>query len=158
MGITEDIIDNKMYLFTYGMNTSSHIMKRHNRCIPVGPAVLEGYHLVFQYHASIESGGEMHGVLWEINDETLACIDVQEGYPEYYDRFEVPVLLGDSKYTAIVYQMNKERVSPPLHIMGAYPTPQYLAHIYDGYVEFNLPLTQILKALIASPQPHPVKE
>lgn len=144
--------DNTFLYFAYGMNTCSRIMDRHDVCIPVGTATLNGYHLVFKYHASIMPGGTMQGVLWRINEDTLASIDVQEGYPKYYDRTIVIVECNGKKYEAYTYLMNVHHKPTSLSILGPLPSIEYLRHIFEGYKEFGIPLSQLHDALVTVPE------
>ncbi len=133
----------KHYYFSYGMNTDPAAMGYESHCTPIGAAKLEGYHLEFSYFATIEPGGSMMGVLWEIDSETLRQLDSREGYPHFYDRRVVNVFHETETYGAIVYFMTDRysgnvREQPPQH---------YVDRLTTGYTEFGIPLTQIEEAL-----------
>ena len=140
------------YYFAYGMNTCPHIMDRHKVCIAVGPALLENYHLVFRYHVSIDLGGKVHGVLWEINDDTLASLDIQEGYPRHYNRMSVKIKCNGEVFTAITYIMNGDNLHTSFALLGPLPSEEYLRHMYNGYKAFRLPLEQLHDALTEIPE------
>ena len=140
------------YYFAYGMNTCPHIMDRHDFCVAIGPALLDSYHLVFRYHASIDPGGRIHGVLWEINDNTLTSIDIQEGYPKHSNRMSVKIKCNGEVYNAITYISNDNNPSTSLALLGPLPSEEYLRHIYNGYKAFNLPLDQLHDALTEIPE------
>lgn len=138
---------NTFYYFAYGMNTDPAIMARHDYCKPMGMARLDGWHLAFKFHVTLSPGGETYGVLWEINQATLDSIDSQEGYPSYYSRQLISVEFEDRRCISHVYMM-----IPPVSKFNLGPSPSdaYLKHVINGYKTFNLPLSQVEKALAIS--------
>ena len=138
-------MDNKLYYFSYGMNCNPEIMAMHDNCKALGVATLTGYHLVFKFHANIEPGEKMMGVLWEINEETLKRLDYQESYPTHYDRAIVEVQCCDGlKYKAHVYILAN---TAPKFTFDTLPTDEYIKHIIFGYSKFGIPKTQLNNAL-----------
>ena len=86
-----------MKYFAYGMNTNLDEMAR--RCpgsTSLGSAWIDDYELCFRTHCDIEHkpGARTYGVLWDINLDNLRALDVLEGYPHYYTRFDVKVRQG----------------------------------------------------------------
>jgi len=86
----------KRYYFAYGMNTNIHEMAR--RCpkaVNLGKCTLKGFELKFRRHADVDqvAGSEMEGVLWDITEDCERALDRLEGYPYYYDKIEVVVIL-----------------------------------------------------------------
>lgn len=54
-----------------------------------------------------DSGGQIHGELYSVDDETLARLDRLEGIPTFYQRDKVET----SKGPAWIYTMNNERLT-----------------------------------------------
>lgn len=133
-----------MYYFSYGMNTSPRVMATHDYCKQVGGCILNGYHLSFSQFANIIPGGQMGGVLWEIDHETLKDLDMQEGYPTMYTRKVVPVTCKGKAYKAIIYIMTPEYQQ---YYHEASPSKSYIKTLAAGYQAFGLPVQQIKKAL-----------
>ena len=132
-----------MKYFAYGMNTNLDQMAR--RCpgaTSLGPARIDNYEFVFRTHADIvkSPGGICYGVLWDINSEDLKALDALEGYPYYYTRFRVRVILDDHFLYALTYQMNDQsRIQEP----GA----GYLEMVTEGYQQNGVPTDQIDHAI-----------
>jgi len=134
-----------MLYFAYGMNTNKAGMA--DRCpgaISLGSAWLADHRFRFARHADIveDTDHDVKGVLWEITEDHLASLDVLEGYPHYYDRKVIKVVLGDNdeEVPAIVYFMQPG-------FDDNKPGDQYLATVYTGYKEHNVPYAQLLEAL-----------
>lgn len=132
-----------MKYFAYGMNTNLDEMAR--RCPGsknLGLAWLNDYELCFRTHCDIEHkpGSRMCGVLWDINLDNLRSLDILEGYPHYYTRFNVRVKQGKIWHNALVYQMNNQ------HWLSS-PSQGYLDCVREGYIGNDMPLTQIDNAL-----------
>jgi gamma-glutamylcyclotransferase (GGCT)/AIG2-like uncharacterized protein YtfP len=105
------------YYFAYGMNT--HLGQMAQRCPTaevVGVAELQDYALEFAYHCNVvpAPGQRVPGLLWTITDQDLAALDWTEGYPTYYDRVRVPVVIDELPLNAVVYFMpGKPQPCPP---------------------------------------------
>lgn len=128
--------------FSYGMNTNTAQMA--HRCpaaISLGPAELDGYELVFRGCADIRARERttMEGVLWDITDDCLAALDILEGYPTYYTRYDVPVFHDGEWKTAMVYKMNYGDIYPP--------SAGYLRMLFEGYSEHGADVSQIYEAV-----------
>lgn len=128
--------------FAYGMNTNVEQMA--HRCpaaISLGAAELPDYELVFRGCADIQPtlGSCMEGVLWNITDECLAALDVLEGYPNMYDRYEVEVFHDNEYKTALVYKMNASDIFPP--------SAGYLRMLFEGYSVHGADVRQIYRAV-----------
>jgi gamma-glutamylcyclotransferase (GGCT)/AIG2-like uncharacterized protein YtfP len=134
----------KFYFFSYGMCCNPNIMARHDYCKPIGKATLPGYHLIFRFHASIERGDQVDGVLWEIDEDTLHRLDEQEGCPSYYIRKVLPVTCNGETYDAVVYIMS---YTISCSTIGVEPNKHYLEMIEEGYSAFGIDHDQISKAL-----------
>ena len=135
-----------MKYFAYGMNTNLDQMAA--RCpgaVSLGLAWIDDYEFVFRTHADIEKspGGRCYGVMWEIDDNNLRALDMLEGYPYYYTRFEIVAHTIDTSYykvNALVYQMtNQEYIQEP----GS----SYLEMVREGYAQHKVPQTQLDDAI-----------
>jgi len=123
-----------MYYVSYGSNMNVEQMAY--RCPNTkiyGNGKVKGWKLVFNYHADIiETGKESDSVpvvVWELdnkNDEKR--LDRYEGYPTYYVKRIIPVVMDNGKkIRAMVYVMND------FH-KGIYPPTQlYFDGILEGY-------------------------
>ena len=132
-----------MKYFAYGMNTNLDEMAR--RCpgsTSLGSAWIDNYELCFRTHCDIERkpGAITYGVLWDINVDNLRALDILEGYPHYYTRFNVKVKQGNVWYYSLVYQMNNQ------HWL-AEPSLYYLDCVRDGYRQNGVPQNQIDDAI-----------
>jgi hypothetical protein len=124
---------NKVYL-AYGSNLNLEQMER--RCpyaIPLGPAELPGYRLLFRggrgnavATVEPEAGSTVPALLWEITPRDEEALDRYEGWPRLYRKESVGVILGGKPVEAMVYIMNP---GYPLGLPGDY----YLNVILDGY-------------------------
>ncbi len=88
---------------------------------------LEGFRLVFKYHADIirAEGCTVHGGLWEITDDHEDALDTYEGYPDYYSKYY--------QDDVMFYRM-KEDYEKDLEA----PSKWYLKTVIQGYRDFGL--------------------
>lgn len=99
----------------------------------VGNGKLYGWKLVFNVHADIikaDNDSVVPVVVWDIDDDDWAMLDIYEGYPEYYIRTGVNVEFDDGHNdVAIVYVMadNHKGICPP--------SQSYFDCIWQGYVD-----------------------
>lgn len=99
----------------------------------VGNGKLYGWKLVFNVHADIikaDNDSVVPVVVWDIDDDDWAMLDIYEGYPEYYIRTGVNVEFDDGHNdVAIVYVMadNHKGICPP--------SQSYFDCIGQGYVD-----------------------
>ena len=108
-----------MLYAAYGSNMNLEQMKR--RCPNsrrVCNGLIENYKLVFNVHLDIvpKKKSMVPVVLWEIDEFDWSSLDFYEGYPAYYIREVVDVVLENGKKTkAIVYVMTEscKGISPP---------------------------------------------
>ena len=77
------------------------------------------------------TGGEVHGVVWQVSDRDLATLDSAEGVPVRYRRDELEVSTDNGTATAWVYI--DHRVEPGIS------RPGYLERILDGARHHGLP-------------------
>lgn len=120
-----------LYL-AYGSNMNLCQMAR--RCPeaePYKPALLRGYRLHMNRHATILSTGDSADfvpvALWRVTRECLRNLDLYEGVPTYYKR----VLFSDriAGYKVWTYVMNYAGDEPA--------SVDYLDVITEGYEDFN---------------------
>lgn len=87
-----------LFYLAYGSNLNLEQMaKRCPTAKPVGIGLLEDYRLIFRYYLTIENqkGGFVPFVLWEIDEESERMLDYYEGFPRFYRKEYVNVLVGE---------------------------------------------------------------
>lgn len=107
---------------------------------------LHGWKLIFNVHADvIETDNKddfVPVVVWRIADNDWRMLDMYEGYPLYYIKETVDVILESGKTeSAIVYVMadNRKGICPP--------AISYFECIYDGYIDNGIDVECLYKAL-----------
>ena len=109
---------------------------------------LKGWKLVFNIHADvIESDKDdvVPVVVWDIADQDWRRLDMYEGYPSYYIKEIVNVILENGRVEeAIVYVMAENRKGISL------PSKQYFDCILKGYRENGINTTCLYDALAYS--------
>lgn len=116
-----------MKYFAYGSNmNASHMRERCPGIKRIGKSRLDGFRLVFNYHADIipEVGCSVHGGLWQITEDHEVALDSYEGYPSYYDKHYEGDLMF---YRMIDASTDREP-----------PARWYLQMVIQGYSEFGL--------------------
>ncbi|MBX7433802.1 poly-gamma-glutamate hydrolase family protein [Mycobacterium sp. Y57] len=122
--------------FAYGSNLCVRQMAQ--RCpdaVDPRPAKLADHDWLINERgvATVErfSGGEVHGVIWQLSDRDLATLDSAEGVPLRYRRDELTVHTEHGPATAWVYIDHRVEPGPP--------RPGYLERILDGARHHGLP-------------------
>ncbi|AGC64307.1 Phage-related replication protein [Mycobacterium liflandii 128FXT] len=122
--------------FAYGSNLCVRQMSV--RCPDASdprPAVLSDHDWLINERgvATVEplTGGQVHGVLWQISDRDLATLDSAEGVPVRYRRDLLCVRTHDGPTTAWVYIDHRITPGPP--------RPEYLNRVIDGALHHGLP-------------------
>lgn len=106
---------------------------------------LNGWKLIFNIHADVIKGKKtdvVPVVVWDIADEDWYRLDMYEGYPSYYIKETVNVLLEDGrKEKAVVYVMADDRkgISPP--------TKSYFNCIVQGCIDNRIDVGYLYDAL-----------
>ena len=128
-----------MKYFAYGSNCNPSVMERKGVATTSRRrAVLHGFRLRFNKRAlrdtlpesigfaSIEAqeGGQVEGVLYEVEDEHLGRLDRSERYPDHYDRVRVQVEVEGQEEECWTY-----RAQPGVIAEGLVPSRNYLNHI-----------------------------
>ena len=92
----------------------------------IGRSQLNGFRLVFNYHADIIPADKciVHGGLWKITGDHEVALDQYEGYPTYYGKYY--------ENDVMFYRMREaaENSEPP--------SKWYLKTIVQGYKDFGL--------------------
>ncbi len=143
----------KMYYLAYGSNLNIRQMKyRCPTAKAVGTAVIKNYELLFKgsktgSYLTIEKceGDYVPVGVWEVTEEDIRRLDIYEGYPSFYYKTELPVVLktfkGEKrKVQALVYIMHEER---PLGM----PSMGYVRTCNEGYNAFGFKVQHLIKAL-----------
>lgn len=100
------------FYLAYGSNLNlEQMVKRCPTANPIGIGLLEDYRLIFRYYLTIESqkGSVVPFVLREIDEESEQMLDCHEGFPQFYRKEYVNVLVGEKLVCATVYVMNKDQ-------------------------------------------------
>jgi gamma-glutamylcyclotransferase (GGCT)/AIG2-like uncharacterized protein YtfP len=113
--------------FAYGSNLD--IQQMQQRCaeaVPiVAPGCLQGYTLAFNKYASSWGGGvadvvvaagrEVWGLVYDVSLDGLQRLDVYEGYPHMYTRFQgtISTAAGPMAPVWIYTVVNKQAFIPP---------------------------------------------
>ncbi|MER2143449.1 MAG: gamma-glutamylcyclotransferase family protein [Eubacteriales bacterium] len=138
------------YYIAYGSNLSVRQMAA--RCPEArvaGKAVLPDWKLVFRLHATIEpeKGSMVRVMIWEISDRDERHLDAYEGWPSYYIKQDIEVMMTDlrgkhpRKVTAMVYIMTEgHNVRMPMK--------GYVDVLAEGYERFGFDKDILRQALL----------
>jgi gamma-glutamylcyclotransferase (GGCT)/AIG2-like uncharacterized protein YtfP len=132
-----------MKYFSYGMNTN--LVQMSHRCpkaVNLGAAILPGFRFEFKSFATVVADYQSitDGVVWEISDDCEDALDVLEGYPVYYTKQFVTVLIDGVPHTAMTYLMYPDEV---LNL----PSNSYYDLVADGYEDHGISLDQLDDAI-----------
>ena len=106
---------------------------------------LHGWKLVFNVHADViksKKNDVVPVVVWSIADDDWYRLDMYEGYPSYYVKETVNVILENGKIErAIVYVMadNRKGICPP--------ASNYFNCIFKGYIDNGIDVNYLFDAL-----------
>lgn len=124
--------------FAYGSNLNLRQMA--SRCPTaelLGRAVLPDYKLTFRGPLDIDRapGQQVDGAVFDIQDADELALDRYEGFPYYYGKHEVEVMLPDTGefVTAMVYVMNRQHKGAPHP-----PSKSYARTVAQGYLDCGL--------------------
>jgi gamma-glutamylcyclotransferase (GGCT)/AIG2-like uncharacterized protein YtfP len=134
----------EIFYFAYGMLTDPYIMPEDAEFY--GKALLNNHSLEFRYYANaVESSESMYGVLWSIDNDILAELDMVEGVPTLYTRKQVQVTSKEiGTVTAWVYNMTEDTRT---RLADKKPAVSYLKSLAYGYRTAKIPLTEIQKGM-----------
>lgn len=137
------------YYIAYGSNLSVEQMKhRAPDAKIIGTSVLEGWRLLFKSYATIEpkEGGRVPVLIWEISEADEKNLDRYEGFPVYYYKRELPVLVtpldggAPMELTAMVYIMDERH---PFRMPSLY----YYDVLHRGYRAFGFDLSLLRQGI-----------
>ena len=117
-----------MIYFAYGSNMNRpHMQQRCPGVTHIGKFQLEGFRLVFKYHADIipKEGCIVHGGLWNITEDHEKALDTYEGYPDYYGKYY---------QDGVMFYRMREGYEKDFEA----PSKWYLKTIIQGYRDFGL--------------------
>jgi gamma-glutamylcyclotransferase (GGCT)/AIG2-like uncharacterized protein YtfP len=129
----------KVYV-AYGSNLDTEQMAwRCPKAKIISSGMLEGWELIYRrsysgaYATIRKAPGKYVPVgLWKISAADERALDRYEGFPTFYQKHTVEVLVdGGKKVTGMVYIMRPDAVP-------GYPTERYIDTIYRGYQDFGL--------------------
>ncbi|WP_143320986.1 gamma-glutamylcyclotransferase family protein [Clostridium sp. HBUAS56010] len=132
----------KLYI-AYGSNIDEEQME--HRCPDakvVGTAVVENHRLLFKgvkdcAYATIEpeEGSHIPVLVWEINGEDERRLDRYEGYPKFYYKKELPVLVNGETHNAMVYIMDERNPQnkPSYNYYGILER-SYIKYGFDDFI------------------------
>ena len=136
-----------MLYIAYGSNMN--LKQMDYRCpnsYVVGNGKLKGWKLVFNYHADVIKTDNENDfvpvVAWDIDSKDWNRLDIYEGYPLYYVKKTVNVILDNGKIEkAVIYVMadNKKGIRPP--------SQSYFDGICKGYIENGIDVEYLYEAL-----------
>lgn len=136
-----------MLYISYGsnMNLKQMAYRCPNSCV-VCNGKLIGWKLVFNVHADIIETGKdkdvVPVVVWEIADADWKKLDMYEGYPSYYIKKTVNVILENGNVEeAIVYVMTENRKGI------SRPSKSYFECIEEGYIASGIDVQYLYDAL-----------
>lgn len=133
----------KQLYFSYGMNTNlAQMARRCPQAVSLGAAVLPGFRFEFKSFATVVADYEMDtvGVVWEISDDCEAALDILEGYPVYYTKQIVTVLIDGTLHTAMTYLMYPDE-------QLSLPSNSYYNMVADGYEDHGISIDQLNLAI-----------
>jgi gamma-glutamylcyclotransferase (GGCT)/AIG2-like uncharacterized protein YtfP len=140
----------KRYYLAYGSNLNKNQMRY--RCPDakaVGVASLIGWRLLFKgsltgAYLTIEehAGSSVPVAIWEVSPGDERHLDRYEGYPTFYHKKEMDVLMKSTGKTvhAFVYIMHEDR-------KAGCPTESYINTCAVGYRDFGFDIMKLDKAL-----------
>ena len=116
-----------MQYFAYGSNMNiSDMQQRCPGITCIGKFRLEGFRLVFNFHANImpTTGCSVYGGLWHITKDHEKTLDLYESYPSYYNKYYY-------RDAIMFYRMRaaSENLKPP--------AMSHLKTIIQGYKDFG---------------------
>lgn len=130
--------ENKLYV-AYGSNLNIKQMKQ--RCPKshlICSSELDGYKLHFSRHATIIPDGKstVECAVWSIHPDDWKRLDAYEGYPSYYRKEKVNVIINNKPATAEVYIMNG-------NCPAIMPQEHYINIVKQGYIDNKLSLNKL---------------
>lgn len=131
---SNELVPEILYI-AYGSNLNlSQMEQRCPTARVIGTSEIKDYELVFRGSrysavATIEpcEGSRVPVLLWGIQPEDEKSLDRYEGYPNFYEKENMEIVLNGSTVSAMVYVMTHG------HELGI-PSERYKISIEDGYM------------------------
>jgi gamma-glutamylcyclotransferase (GGCT)/AIG2-like uncharacterized protein YtfP len=116
--------------------------RRCPQAVSLGAAVLPGFRFEFKQFATVvpDYQTDSVGVVWEITEDCEDALDILEGFPKYYTKQMVTVLIDGVPHTAMTYLMYPNEV---LNL----PSNSYYNLVADGYEDHGISLDQLDNAI-----------
>ena len=133
------------YYVAYGSNMNARIMyRRCKRAKKIGTTYIEDWKLTMPFYADIEPsvGDRAPALVWEIDLDDEACLDMCEGVPTLYTKSELTVEVNGKTLTGLVYIMTDEYKNS-----GRKPKDGYVESIVQGYEDCGF-CTESLKKFV----------
>lgn len=137
-----------MYYIAYGSNLHKQQMAR--RCpgsVPVGKGYLEGWELVYRgsksgsYATLIRNPKKKTPIgIWKINRKNELNLDRYEGYPVFYQKYDVLFTLDDKEVEGMIYLMRPDAK------VGR-PSDLYVRTLRQGYADFGFNIKYLSESL-----------
>lgn len=138
----------KIYI-AYGSNMN--IQQMEMRCPTakkIGIGKVKGYELLFKgaehnAYATIEPNkeAEVNIVLWDITEKDERSLDRYEGYPKFYQKERISVIMSDGKFVeGMVYVMDQKQKL-------ALPRMSYFQTVLEGYLMNDIEPVHLIAAL-----------
>lgn len=141
----------RKYYIAYGSNMDEEQMAY--RCPDaelIGPSEVEGYELLFKgsltgAYATIEPKKDsiVPVLIWEISEKDEEHLDRYEGYPNFYDKKMLKVMVNGRELEAMVYIMDERRQ------LGQ-PTDHYYRVLDRAYRKYGFDKGILMKAFLKS--------
>ena len=138
----------KTYYIAYGSNL--HLGQMAHRCPTatiVGTTELKNWRLMFKgsrsgNYATIEPciGDTVPVLIWELTDADERSLDRYEGFPTFYFKQTIPVVVNGLKIDAMAYLMR-------LDAKVGYPSTFYIETLKHGYRDFGFDMSILQEAL-----------
>lgn len=138
----------KIYYIAYGSNL--HIGQMAYRCPKatiIGTAELKDWRLMFKgsktgSYATIEPciGESVPVLVWELTKSDERSLDRYEGFPTFYFKQTIPVLVKGQEIEAMAYIMR-------LDAKVGYPSDYYIQTLKHGYRDFGFDTNILYQAL-----------
>jgi gamma-glutamylcyclotransferase (GGCT)/AIG2-like uncharacterized protein YtfP len=132
-----------MKYFSYGMNTNlAQMARRCPKAVSLGAAMLPGFRFEFKQFATVvpDYQSDSVGVVWEITEDCEDALDILEGFPKYYTKQMVTVLIDGKPTTAMTYLMYPDE-------QLSLPSNSYYNMVADGYEDHGISLDQLNEAI-----------
>jgi gamma-glutamylcyclotransferase (GGCT)/AIG2-like uncharacterized protein YtfP len=107
---------------------------------PLGIGMVQDFALRFRRVADLTyaSGDRTHVGLYSVTADCIRSLDQYEGFPRLYLRRFIEVRTDYGNVWAFSYVMTGRDIEPP--------SDEYFERIYDGYMDFDLPIEPLKKA------------